>query len=201
MADSEARPYVVERREVVAETDDLRVSIMTLAPGQEVPWHYHSHVTDTFYCLEGVLSVETRAPPARHLLDVGESCAVPPTTAHRVTGRQCRGQGVGRHLDDLFCEIDLDHELAIQRFRREGWSHRITHLRARNGERVPVELQAVDLGDGTFQSMAFDMREWVAIEAKLKDASQRDNLTGLLNRRAIEEHAEVEIHRARLDVA
>ena len=86
-ADSDARPYVVERREVVAQTDDLRVSVMTLAPGQEVPWHHHSHVTDTFYCLEGVLSVETRTPPARHLLDVGESCAVPPTTAHRVTGR------------------------------------------------------------------------------------------------------------------
>ena len=87
MAEPEARPYVVERREVVAATDNLRVSIMTLASGQEVPWHYHSHVTDTFYCLEGVLSVETRIPPARHLLDVGESCAVPPTTAHRVTGR------------------------------------------------------------------------------------------------------------------
>ena len=87
MADSDARPYVVERREVVAETRDLRVSILTFAPGQEVPWHYHSQVTDTFYCLEGVLSVETRTPSARYLLDVGESCAVPPMTAHRVTGR------------------------------------------------------------------------------------------------------------------
>ena len=86
-ADSHSRPYVGERREVVAATDDLRVSIMTLAPGQEVPWHHHSHVTDTFYCLEGVLSVETRTPAARHLLEVGESCAVSPTTAHRVTGR------------------------------------------------------------------------------------------------------------------
>ena len=87
MADSESRPYVVERREVVAETDSLRVSIMTLAPGQEVPWHHHSRVTDTFYCLEGVLSVETRTPPERHLLNVGESCAVPPMTPHRVNGR------------------------------------------------------------------------------------------------------------------
>lgn len=30
--------------------------------------------------------METRAPDARHLLEVGESCAVPPMTAHRVTG-------------------------------------------------------------------------------------------------------------------
>ena len=87
MADPDARPYVIEGREVVARTDTLRVSILTLAEGQEVPWHYHSEVTDTFYCLEGVLSVETRAPKARHLLEVGESCAVPPMTAHRVTGR------------------------------------------------------------------------------------------------------------------
>ena len=87
MADPDARPYVIEHREVVARTEALRVSILTLAEGQEVPWHYHSEITDTFYCLEGVLSVETRAPKAHHLLEVGESCAVPPMTAHRVTGQ------------------------------------------------------------------------------------------------------------------
>ena len=87
MAEPDKRPYVVERRELVAETDTLRVSIMTLAAGQEVPWHYHSQITDTFYCLNGTLSVETRSPRGRHLLDVGESCAVAPMTAHRVTGQ------------------------------------------------------------------------------------------------------------------
>ena len=87
MADAQARPYVIERRETVAETDTLRVGILTLAEGQEVPWHYHSEIEDIFYCLEGTLSVETRAPRARHLLEVGESCAVPKMTAHRVTGK------------------------------------------------------------------------------------------------------------------
>ena len=87
MAEPDARPYVIEHREVVAETDTLRVSILTLAAGQEVPWHYHSQVTDAFYCLEGALSVETRSPSAHHLLGVGESCAVPRMTAHRVTGQ------------------------------------------------------------------------------------------------------------------
>ena len=88
MTEPRAQPYVIERREVVAETDTLRVSILTLATGQEVPWHYHSQVTDTFYCLEGTLSVETRSPDARHLLTIGESCAVPRMTAHRVTGQE-----------------------------------------------------------------------------------------------------------------
>ena len=83
MPEPDARPYVIERREVVAETDTLRVGILTLAAGQEVPWHYHSQVTDTFYCLEGVLSVETCTPNARYLLKVGESCSVPQMTAGR----------------------------------------------------------------------------------------------------------------------
>ncbi len=87
MADTDARPYVIERRETVAETDTLRVSILTLAEGQEVPWHYHSEIADMFFCLEGSLSVETRAPRAHHLLEVGESCTVPKMTAHRVTGK------------------------------------------------------------------------------------------------------------------
>ena len=103
MAARETETYQVEHRETVAETAALRVRLFTLTAGQEVPWHYHSHVTDTFFCLEGTLSVETRSPAARHLLSVGESCAVPPMTAHRVTGHGCERarflivQGVGTY--------------------------------------------------------------------------------------------------------
>lgn len=101
-------PYEVERRETVAETDALRVRTYTLAAGQEVPWHYHTQVTDTFFCLEGMLSVETRAPGPRHVLNAGESCAIPPMTAHRVTGhdggrvRFLIVQGVGAYD---FCPV------------------------------------------------------------------------------------------------
>ncbi len=108
-----------------------------------------------------------------------------------------RHELLGRSLDELLGDSDLDHRQALARMRQDGWSHRITNLRGAGGQHVPVELKAVDLGDGTFQAMLFDMREWVAIEERLKTASQRDNLTGLLSRRAIEEHADVEIHRAR----
>lgn len=83
-----ARPYELERREVLAMTDTLRVNILTLAAGQEVPWHYHSEIADTFVCLDGALSVETRDPETRRFLGVGESCTVPPRTAHRVTGQR-----------------------------------------------------------------------------------------------------------------
>ena len=103
MPEAEARPYTVEDRRTVAETDDLVVKVFTLAAGQEIPWHYHSQVTDTFFCLEGKLSIETRAPRAHHRLAVGETCAVPAKTAHRVTGedgRRCRFlivQGIGSY--------------------------------------------------------------------------------------------------------
>ena len=66
ISDSDTRPYVIERRVVLPRTDTPRVSILTLGEGHEVPWHYHSEVTGGFYCLEGTLSVETRAPAARH---------------------------------------------------------------------------------------------------------------------------------------
>ena len=58
--------YEIAGSEVVAEGDDMRVSVLTLAAGQEVPWHYHSEITDSFACLEGPMVVETRAP--RHAI-------------------------------------------------------------------------------------------------------------------------------------
>ncbi len=72
--------------DTIMEGADMRASILTLAAGECVPWHYHSEVTDAFVCLTGQLVVETRAPRARHLLNPGERCAVPPMTAHYVHG-------------------------------------------------------------------------------------------------------------------
>ena len=108
MTISETASYEVERRETVAGTGDLRVRLYTLAPGQEVPWHYHSQITDTFFCLEGTLSIETRAPSDHHVLSVGESRSVSPNTAHRVTGHKGNRvrflivQGVGTYD---FCPV------------------------------------------------------------------------------------------------
>lgn len=81
------RLYTVEDRQVIAETPELRVTRFTLAPGEVIPWHYHSNVTDTFFCLEGALEVETRAPRACHQLAPGDQCAVPPKTAHVVSNK------------------------------------------------------------------------------------------------------------------
>jgi quercetin dioxygenase-like cupin family protein len=101
MRDLSRGAYPLEKREVVMEGKDLRVSVLTLAPGQCVPWHYHSQVADAFICLEGPMVVETRAPREARVLQAGESCTVPPMTAHYVHGLddgRCRFvivQGVG----------------------------------------------------------------------------------------------------------
>jgi quercetin dioxygenase-like cupin family protein len=85
----------------VMEGADMRASILTLAAGECVPWHYHSTITDSFVCLDGPMEVETRAPRAVHRLDPRERCEVAPKTAHTVrgvAGGKCRFlllQGVG----------------------------------------------------------------------------------------------------------
>lgn len=72
--------------DTIMEGADMRASVLTLAAGQHVPWHYHSTITDSFVCLTGTLVVETRAPRAEHVLHPGDRCAVPPMTAHYVHG-------------------------------------------------------------------------------------------------------------------
>ena len=89
--------------ERVMEGADMRASILTLAAGECVPWHYHTTITDSFVCLEGQMVVETRAPRAMHRLRPGERCTVPPKTAHYVHGEAdgpCKFmllQGVGEY--------------------------------------------------------------------------------------------------------
>ncbi len=96
-----AKWYTIEDRQLIAETPDLRVQILTLANDQEIPWHHHTAVTDTFACLEGPMVVKTRTED--HELQPGGSCAVPPNTAHQVSGKnggRCRFvlvQGVGKY--------------------------------------------------------------------------------------------------------
>ncbi len=103
MTKPEDLPYFIEGRELIAETSDLRVQILTLEPGEEVPWHCHSEVTDTFICLEGPMTVETKAASGTKDLQPGDTYSVNPKKAHRVTGKdggRCRFvnvQGIGAH--------------------------------------------------------------------------------------------------------
>jgi hypothetical protein len=63
MAEGRRLTYEVADHEVLAETPELRMVMLTLAEGQEGPWHWHTNVTDRFFCMQGPMVVETRAPP------------------------------------------------------------------------------------------------------------------------------------------
>ena len=87
----------------IAKGSDVGVQERTLAPGQEIPWHYHTAITDTTYCLEGIVQIEMLGPPAQVRLTAGESHAVPTNRPHRITAygdQPCRFllvQGVGTY--------------------------------------------------------------------------------------------------------
>ena len=87
MREAKGPSYEVADYEILAETPELRMVVLTLAPGQEVPWHWHSNVVDRFFCMQGPMVVETRAPREVVELNAGETCAVPAKQAHRVTGK------------------------------------------------------------------------------------------------------------------
>ena len=95
--------YKVEKREIVAQVSNLRMLILTLAPGQEVPWHFHSEVTDTFFCMDGPMVIHTKEPAEQTQLIAGQSHAIPAGKAHRVTGLEggrCKFailQGIGKY--------------------------------------------------------------------------------------------------------
>ncbi len=95
--------YTVKAIEPVALGSDVQARLFTLAPGETIPWHFHSTVTDWFFVLDGMLSIETRAPRDSQTLAVGKMYSVPPKTAHLVTNRSDADtrfllvQGVGPH--------------------------------------------------------------------------------------------------------
>ena len=51
---------------------------------ERIPRRFHNAVTDWCFVLEGVLSVETRAPRDRQVLTIGGSYTIPPKTAHLI---------------------------------------------------------------------------------------------------------------------
>ena len=95
--------YEVARYEVLEETPDPRMIVVTLDAGQEVPWHWHSNISDRFFCMQGPMVVETRAPREVFELNPGDTCLVPPRRAHRTRGKgggPCKFaalQGVGAY--------------------------------------------------------------------------------------------------------
>ena len=102
-AQSTGPNYSVKDAETVAAGKDFRVRLFTLAPGEVIPWHFHSAIADEFSVPDGELTVQTRAPDDRRVLSVGERYRVNAQHPHQTSNcgaKDCRFlivQGVGHY--------------------------------------------------------------------------------------------------------
>lgn len=93
---SQSKPaYSIKDKLSIAQSPDVRVTLMTFDPGQEIPWHTHSNVTDTSFCLEGDVELALRGPEESVGLSCGQWRQVPAGRSHRV---RCLGPGECRVL-------------------------------------------------------------------------------------------------------
>jgi len=103
MSEVQAELYQAKKISVIAKGADVLVREYVLGPGEFIPWHHHTQVTDYYYGLEGNVLIETRTPAACRELNPGESATVIPPTAHHVfnsSGKPSRFlliQGVGQY--------------------------------------------------------------------------------------------------------
>jgi mannose-6-phosphate isomerase-like protein (cupin superfamily) len=77
--------YEVERRARHAERPGFRISELQISPAQQVPWHYHTNVVDTFYVLEGEIRLFLRDPKEEVRVKPSETYAVRAGRPHLVT--------------------------------------------------------------------------------------------------------------------
>jgi mannose-6-phosphate isomerase-like protein (cupin superfamily) len=80
-----SRIYEVERRAYYAARPGFRIAELQISPTQDVPWHYHNEVQDTFYVVSGTIRIFARDPDEEVRLMPGQAFAVRPGRPHRVT--------------------------------------------------------------------------------------------------------------------
>jgi quercetin dioxygenase-like cupin family protein len=79
-----SQAYEVERRARHAERPGFRISELQISPTQQVPWHYHNQIQDTFYVIEGNIRIFLREPKEEVRLGPGETYSVAPRRPHLV---------------------------------------------------------------------------------------------------------------------
>jgi len=77
--------YEVERRARHAERPGFRINELQISPTQQVPWHYHTNIRDTFYVVEGEIRLFLRDPKEDVRLGPADTYAVRPGRPHLVT--------------------------------------------------------------------------------------------------------------------
>ena len=70
--------------EIILQTNDVRVRVLTLLPGEAGPAHHHTDVTDHMFGVSGTVEVIMKNPDARITLTPGKRCRVEVGRIHRV---------------------------------------------------------------------------------------------------------------------
>jgi quercetin dioxygenase-like cupin family protein len=76
--------YEVERRVYYGERPGLRIGELQLSPTQKVPWHFHNNIDDTFYVIEGAVSLFLKDPVEAVRLEKSQSYRVIAKRPHLV---------------------------------------------------------------------------------------------------------------------
>ncbi len=89
--------------EILVKTNDVSVRILGLKPGEALPWHYHSEVTDYIFALEDEIEVGLRSPDEELRLKPGQKYTITTGRVHRVmnplniNNKYLLIQGVGKY--------------------------------------------------------------------------------------------------------
>jgi len=73
----------MERKDLIR-TDQARVAIIDLVPGEESPWHLHSAVTENVICLSGTVTLQYGEEGACVVLSPGERHEIPREVRHNL---------------------------------------------------------------------------------------------------------------------
>jgi quercetin dioxygenase-like cupin family protein len=94
----------MKREETLIQTDNVRVRIMELLPGDATPWHFHREVTDHLVGLTGLILVRLKQSEAVVELLPGQRFTVEVSQVHQVANGSSSApasylliQGVGRY--------------------------------------------------------------------------------------------------------
>lgn len=77
--------YEVEFKATHASRPGFRINELRISPSQSVPWHYHNHIQDTFYVIEGRIRISLWGPVEVIELGPTEFFSIPPHRPHLVT--------------------------------------------------------------------------------------------------------------------
>ena len=75
----------MKKEQIIIQTENVKVRIMELEPGEVTPWHHHTEITDTMFGLTGEILVMMKNPEERQVLTPGCRCTVATGRIHQVT--------------------------------------------------------------------------------------------------------------------